>query len=149
MGKALVAVKEKTIVELFEPLTKGQRLYLYLRLVGLDRRDALRNANRKASSLRVWLADDPQFSAVEEYVLGNKEKFLKEAKVAFMGYFTAESIAGLVDMLERGKEWDKLPREDKPYVMQARLFFAKLGSNITPKDGGSYEEMIHRIRKEI
>lgn len=142
-----IAIYEnKSLEELFAPLTKGQRDYLYLRLMDLPIQESLRIANLKLSSYnKVWRLDG-NFKELEDYILTKKEMYAKEAFAGYLQNIGVKAQKVLESLVEKGLAWDTLNQGDKPYVFKAIELIAKL----SPKGGGDkqgYEEMILKIRR--
>lgn len=138
----------KPLQEVMEPLTKGQREYLVLRLMGLAVNEALRLANRKEGSLHIWKHEDG-FNEVETYLLSNRDAYVKEAFGDAVS-LTALKAQKVIEMLvDKALEWDNpevLKQADKCYVMKAVELAKKMGIVERPEN---YEEAIFKMRRKL
>lgn len=143
MEKSLAKVK--SFDELMFPLTKGQRDYIYLRMMGLEESEALQLIKRKAKAHSVWLSDKA-FRELEEHVISNRSLYTEEAFRGFVRDLGLKAQQVLDGLIEKGLEWDELKQGDKPYVMKAVELIAKLAPSGKASEG--YEEMLLRIRRK-
>lgn len=140
-------VELRSLTEVIKDLTKGQRAYIYYRLMGLTEVESIKLASRKEGSLHVWQHDEA-FRQVETFIMANLSHYAEEAfgDIAITGALKAQEIIN--HLLELGLSWDEQSRTDKPYIMQA-VNIARRGVSENPSDKESYEEMIHRVRRRL
>ena len=139
-------VKQESLSDLLQPLNKGQKDYIYLRLMGVPVGEAMRISNRSPFLPSVWRADDPNFRALEERILSNSDIYAKEAFNDYIFKLGGKAHKIIDDLVEMGLTWNDLKKEDKPYVMKAvDLAFKSHGSSSSE----GYEEFLLRLRRKV
>ena len=143
----------RTLEQLIEPLTKGQKDYLRFLVMGMTQDEALKASCIKTSSLvRVWRQDE-NFAEVETFLTANREKYHKEALTTFVDNLGGKSqmaLNWLVDLAvnpdNTDNPWLKVKQGDKPYILQAIKI---INPNVKVTQGEyTYDEMILKLRRE-
>ena len=138
MEKSLAVVK--TLEEHLSPFTKGQRMYLIYRVLGMYNSEALAAAKRKNTSERVWRYAVKGFRETTTYLVECKDQFRDEALSLLLREVAVRVLSGWVDLALKIEDWANLPKEDKQYVSMASKMFIQ---HLVPKfEGGSYDELI-------
>ena len=131
--------------EILAPLTKGQRAYLSLQVMGLEEEDALNLLKFTKETVRGWLYEEA-FKVRREWLLTHPEKFEEQAMVAFVNGMQYGALVVLGNLVEMGKDWEGIKAGDKKYIMQAIGLVSKIGTK--PKSGDSYDEWLKRVTIE-
>ena len=139
MGGAIA--KKKNLVQLLEGLSPTQRAFICSLVVGFDVPSASKFAGVKSSAVYAWRCGDNGFKDAEVSVKANRAFYLRDAVGIYIDHCGLKALEGLGQILKMGDRWDKLSKEDKGFLMQTRLFFAR-----KTFEGGSqpssYEEEI-------
>ena len=132
------------ITEIIHPLRNEQRDFLYLRLVGMNRLDALEVIDRTAPTLTQWRErDDNGFRSIEKFLLDNKERYVEDAAREYAKLKRAKAILALSFIADKAFKWDTLDKVDKQSVLTALRELKDIG--VDGKKGNiPYEEMILR-----
>ncbi len=139
MGAAVV--QKKGLGQLLEGLSPTQKSFLCSLVVGFSVPDASKFAGVKANAVYGWRCNNNGFKEVENLIKADRGRYLRDALGIYIDSCGLKSLEGLGQVLKMGDRWDKLSREDKTFLMQARIFFAR-----RVLDGGnspsSYEDDI-------
>ncbi len=132
-------VKQETLEDILEPLTRSQRLNITLRLCGYSIVDAREKAQVKQHTVERWL-DDPNYRSLVEHVLENKKLYQPDALSLWARDLSLEGKRLIHNLMGKVDQWDELDKVDKMYLWKA----IELVNHLTPqnKGGGSYDELI-------
>ncbi len=161
--KIEAAIKEKAVAALEQSEFEGKNLnvivadlsaakqnYLYLRLLGLGKRETFRIINRKYYKDEVWREKDPLFAAVEEYVTENKniQRYRAEAAQLFIATLGAKTLMLVDTLIEKGNDWESLNPQDKRIVADmATMIWKTIRQVDDTEPHHSYEELIMKLRR--
>ena len=135
---------------LLSPLTRGQRIYLTLRLCDYPKVDALMVANRAAASVDRWEREE-SFKQLEEHILLHKDRYREQALVAYAKNISIRARVFLERVIEDGLT--KLDDKDKDMAflrlaMQAAGMVHRLSPPSQPSgEAFDYDEMILKRRR--
>lgn len=142
--KSVVAYKDTPLIEIISSLRNEQRDFLYLRLIGMNRNDALDIVDRTSQTLQDWRGrSDGDFDIIEKFLMVNKEKYIEEAAKEYARVKRAKAILGLALIADKAFKWDELDKVDKQSVLTALRELKDIGGD-GKKGGIPYEEMILR-----
>lgn len=143
--------KGKALWQYYEGLTEEEQEYLSMRVLDVSKGDAEEFIRKKYK--RDWNRDSShEIDEVERYLVGTRHQWAKEAVgMAVMG-LKAKAISVLGIIIESGLKWEKLDVSEKQVVLKAISMVMPDSTKVTiqAKEGvGSYEELVHKVRKEI
>lgn len=143
MGE-IIKYEEKSLSELTADLTKGQRDYLYLRLLDFPENDALRLASRGKASLWGWRRGGA-FDALEAHLLSEKGRYAEEAGLSFFKAIGPKAQLFLDWLIDKGfSEKSSIP--ERQQALRAVEILSRFKPR--PKETEGYEEMLFKVRRK-
>ncbi len=140
----------KSLNVIVADLSAAKQNYLYLRLLGLGKRETFRIIDRKYRKDEVWREKDPLFAAVEEYVTETKniQRYKSEAAQLFIATLGAKTLMLVDTLIEKGNDWESLSPQDKRIVADMATMIWKTIRQVDDNEPHhSYEELIMKLRK--
>ena len=148
-GTAIIS-SDASLHDLTAHLMRRQKDYLCLRLLGLHKLEAQKVAAIRSRTVNTW-EDCPDFLRLEEHLLSDLDRYSQEAELEYFRSMKLGAKVIIENLIHKGvHEWDNLAAQDKNLIYGVAMFVLRMEQGkLGRKDGGSYEEFIHKLRKEI
>ena len=141
METALVG--EKSFEDIVKSLSEVKKGYLALISHGVSLEDATQIIGRHKLTVWDWRNHDEGFEWAEKEILENKEKY----QTILSSHINAMIMAGLVKIAVKIENFNDLDSRQRADVKWAVAVYMKLHPQ--KEKEGSYEEFIHKARREL
>lgn len=136
----------RSLNEIIEHFPEESQRFLLLKMSGLSDKQSLEYMNLKKTDLDKWRAL-PDWKVAEDHLMANVDLYELSATKEW-----TRRVRGMVQslierLIEKGKDWDNLDRDDKKVVMQ--LIGLVSGRTTTKKtEPTSYDQYIKKLRRK-
>lgn len=136
---------DKTFEELIDGYGVVQQDYFCLLVRKVSSRDAARLIKRDVKTIENWRINNPNFLALEEYLISNRDKYEAQAMQAFTGRL-AVLDEGLYRYASKIMDLETVPLKERACVIRCYQLLRQLFPHKKTGEMGSYEESLLKGR---